>query len=258
MANWKMNPNQVDEAKALVESYLEGKHLGDDIELILAAPFVFLESLSELLLRVKKNNVALAAQDVFWESGGAFTGEISPLMLKSVGVRSVIVGHSERRRWQNETDEVISKKVKAALDHDLRVILCVGESKEVRDKGLGAAEAYVREQIQKTLLGVNSQESNIVIAYEPIWAISPGISDKPEDSARMANFIKQVLRLASGISRPQVLYGGSVTSANAQSFLEYVELDGALVGRASIEAQEFRKIMEIAAKICEVARDIGK
>lgn len=240
IANWKMNPPAVNEAVRLAH--------GEDFSgVVVAVPFVFLESVKKVLKRA-----GLGAQNVFLEEPRAATGEISPAMLKKIGVRYVILGHSERRRLAGETDEMINKKVRAALKAGLRVVLCVGEPTRVtRDKkqGLKRAKSYVKKQLEKDLRGISlslvAGRLSLIVAYEPVWAISAvsgGVSDTPEAAAEMISFIKKTLYPKSYTLNPKVLYGGSVTAKNAAGFLRRPEIDGALVGGASLKAGEFKKI----------------
>lgn len=238
VANWKMNPPTFREAEKLVKA-LTGSRLGARV--VLCPPFVWLTDLSHK----EYPGLEFGAQDVFWEKSGAYTGEISPLMLKNSGVKYVIVGHSERRRL-GETDEMVNRKLKAALRAGLKPILCVGEGRDVRRRGLVAAKNFVKRQMQKDLAGVGAK--SLVIAYEPVWAISTEKGsrvDTPEDAAEMIQFIKETLSSMFHASRFmfRVLYGGSVTSGNAGRFLKRPEIDGALVGGASIRSAEFKKII---------------
>ncbi|OGZ00260.1 MAG: triose-phosphate isomerase [Candidatus Liptonbacteria bacterium RIFCSPLOWO2_01_FULL_52_25] len=244
VANWKMNV-------PLLKSW-RGFRAPRGVEVVVCPPFPYLSRFALHASRFK-----IGAQDVFWEEKGAFTGEVSSTMLKGVGVEYVIIGHSERRKWLCETDEMVNKKLIAALRAGLKVILCVGESLSVRKKGIAAAKRFVRSQLQKDLARVSRftlHASRLVIAYEPIWAISGGHyghpTDDPKDSAEMARFIKGIVRstLHAPRSTIRVLYGGSVNSKNVKSFLHYKEIDGALVGGASLDAKEFRKMIEIASQ----------
>jgi len=196
----------------------------------------------------KAASFKLGAQDCFWEEEGAYTGEVSPGMLKNLGVQYVIIGHSERRRSLGETDEMINKKVLSALRAGLKVILCVGEPLAVRRKGLPAAKRYVANQLRQDLKSVHSTfhvlHSRLVIAYEPIWAIGTGRADKPEEAAAMARFIKNLLLTRYYLPHTRILYGGSVDGKNAKNFLQYKEVDGALVGGASLKVAEFKKILK--------------
>lgn len=208
-------------------------------DIIIAPPFPFLAAAKKVIKRAK-----LGAQDDFWNSGGAHTGKVSPTMLKNSGVKYVIIGHSECRAI-GETDEMINKKVKATLKAKLKPVLCVGEHLETRKKGMAAAKNFVKTQLKKDLKGVSS---GVIIAYEPIWAISTNKNaqpDKPENSLEMIKFIKFSLATKPYTLYPKVLYGGSVTSKNAKSFLQYKEIDGALVGGASLKPDEFGKIANL-------------
>jgi len=187
-----------------------------------------------------RKDISLGAQDVFWEnlrSGGAYTGEISSEMLKKYGVKYVLVGHSERRAL-GDTNEIVGKKLKTALASGLKVILCVGESEDIRKKGITAAKNFVRAELKSALFGVKKKFlKDIIVAYEPLWAIGTGRTDKPSDAAEMANFIRTLLLPA------RVIYGGSVTAKNAEKFISQKGIDGALVGSASLDPKEFEKII---------------
>lgn len=228
--NWKMNPASIKEAKEISK-------IVSSSDVIIFPPFIYLG----MSLGLKK--AKLGAQDTFWENppaGGAYTGEISSLMLKNIGVEYVIIGHSERRKWQNETDEIINKKIKLALKTGLKVILCVGESIQIRKKGLKSIKDFIKKQIQKDLQKVHSSllkvQGSLTIAYEPIWAIGTGNFCKPEDALEIIKFIKN-------LSDSRVLYGGSVNSKNILNFLKYKEIDGVLVGGASIDKKELKSII---------------
>lgn len=241
VANWKMNPETLREAVVLARA-------SDKKSVVICPPFPFVESVMRHVRRAE-----VGAQDVFWEERGAYTGEVSSAMLKKLGARFVIVGHSERRRWLGETDEMINKKAKAALKAGLTVILCVGEPLSVRRHGLAAAKRFVAGQLKKDLNSLNSisyiLNSRLIVAYEPIWAIGTGRPDKPSDTVEMSRFIKKFLHSKSYILNSKVLYGGSVNSKNVKSFLHYKEIDGALVGGASVNAREFKKITRIVATL---------
>ncbi len=233
VANWKMNPATEREAVVLARA-------SDRKNVVICPPLVYVSSVKGQVSKAK-----VGAQDVFCEEKGAYTGEISPAMLKNLGVKYVIIGHSERRKWLHETDEMINKKIKAALKAGLKVILCVGEPWPVRKKGLAAAKQFVKAQLKKDLKFLHSNSyilnSRLIVAYEPIWAIGTGRADKPADAVEMSKFIKNLLRVP-------VLYGGSVDGKNAENFLKYKEINGALVGGASLKAGEFNKIIKIASK----------
>jgi triosephosphate isomerase len=243
VANWKMHVASSRDAVRLARA-------SDYPHVVICPPFVYLEVVRRTLnTKTHKLKAHLGAQDVFWEEQGPYTGEISPKMLKEKGVRHVLVGHSERRRWLGETDQMISRKIRTALFAGLKVILCVGEPLAVRKRGFVAAKRFVRNQLKKDLRDISNiqrRTSNLIIAYEPIWAIGTGKPDDPKNSAEMATFIKNQV---PGTRHPiPVLYGGSVTSKNAARIFQYKEIDGALVGGASVKVSEFRKIISAASQ----------
>ncbi|NPA80288.1 MAG: triose-phosphate isomerase [Thermotogae bacterium] len=225
-ANWKMNPEGLPEALALARE-IDERLRGLPLLKLLFPPFVFLP-----LIRTEE--LVLGAQNVFYEPKGAFTGEISPTMLKSVGARWVIVGHSERRNIFKEDDEIIRRKAEAALSHGLKVIYCVGEHLEDREAG------RYRDVVLRQLSYVPASE-NVVIAYEPVWAIGTGRNASPEQIEEMHTLIKERTGL-------RVLYGGSVKAKNAPSLAAVRSVDGFLVGGASLKPEEFRKIGEALAE----------
>ncbi len=234
IANWKSNPRNVKLAKALAKvTDLSSNR----IKLVIAPPDTFLEDVGNILKKA-----SLGAQDVFWADSGAYTGEVSIKQLKSLKVKYVIIGHSERRKFLKETDKLINKKIKASLKAGFKVILCIGEWQR---HSLAKAKIFVKSQIRKDLDGVKNYK-NLIIAYEPVWAISTnksGKSDRPEDAVEMAKFIKQSLVISHKLP-VKVLYGGSVTYKNAKSFLRQKEIDGALVGGASLIPKDFKKIVQ--------------
>lgn len=236
VANWKMNPQTLAEAKKLFISVRDGIKAIENVEVVICPPFT---QLYPFMLPSPSSNLKLGAQDVFWKEKGAFTGEISPAMLKDLGCQYVIVGHSERRRYFGETDEIINKKIQASLKARLIPILCIGETKEERKKG--QTFKILKKQLQlatKNISNIEHRTSNIIIAYEPIWAIGTGIPCNPEDVREVRDFIReQFLQL-------RVLYGGSVNSKNAASFVKIAKMDGLLVGGASLKAEEFIKIIK--------------
>ncbi len=233
VGNWKMNPATQAEAEKLAgETDVSG--------LIIAPPFPFLETVGKTL-----KNAELGAQDLFWEnSTGAYTGEVSAEELKSLGVKYVIVGHSERRRNLGETDEMVAKKIKAALDAGLMPILCVGESAE--ERASGATEAVMERELRIGLSLIGA--SGLIIAYEPIWAIGTGTPDTPENMLNIVQYINKVLTAGGYASTPRVIYGGSVTSKNTSDLLQHKEIEGVLIGGASLKPEEIIKIVEIAKK----------
>jgi triosephosphate isomerase (TIM) len=232
VANWKLNPPTAAGAKKLFADYTKiGR--SKNAEVVVCPPFPYIG------LAPKGFKHGLGAQDVFWVEKGAYTGEVSSQMLASLKAKYVIIGHSERRAWLNETDEVINKKVEAALKARMTVILCVGENADVRRTGLNAALQFVEAQLRKDLAGFSSRavRAGVIVAYEPIWAIGTGQADKPEETVEMAKLIHK-------LTGSRVLYGGSVNSKNAREFLAHKEIDGALVGGASLTAKEFSLIIE--------------
>jgi len=235
IANWKMNPQTGEEAVKLIQA-------ADVSGLIVAPPLVYLPFLANAF-----ENVSLAAQDVFWEAKGAFTGEVSVQQLKEFGVEYVIVGHSERRQNLGETDEMVAKKVKAVLDAGLVPVMCVGETKAEKDRG--ETEEVIKREILQGLSLVNhesgSKNRGIIIAYEPIWAIGTGNPDTPTNMVKMAKFIKNLPIIHDSKFQILVIYGGSVNSKNAADFFQYPEIEGALVGGASLKSEEIRKIVEL-------------
>jgi triosephosphate isomerase len=241
VANWKMNPHSPQAAMRLGKA-IDQAVPRRGVKVVIAPPFPYLAILSRIL-----KNSLLGAQDLFWEQSGARTGEVSGHQLKHFGVKYVIVGHSERRAL-GENDLAVNKKVKAALKDRLNVILCVGEPWSVRKISFAVAKKFVAEQIKKALRGLPSFKFNakIIIAYEPVWAIGTGRADRPEEAAAMARFIKELLFSKFSFPNPKVLYGGSVNSKNARSFLGQKEIDGTLVGGASIRPSVFRKIIDLA------------
>ncbi len=213
-------------------------------EIIICPPFVYLNEFKNLKIK----NLKLGAQNVFWENSGHYTGEISPEMLKNLGIEYVIIGHSERRQHLNETDEMINKKVLAALKTGLKVILCVGENLTIRKKGKKAIENFIKSQLQKDLKNITTdyglRTTNLIIAYEPIWAIGGNHSDTPQDALEIIKFIKQALNFQSLILNPRVLYGGSIDGKNIKNFLQYDEIDGFLIGHASLKPKEIKNIIK--------------
>jgi triosephosphate isomerase len=244
-ANWKENPRTEAQALKLFQAVAKIKH-SKKTEIAICPPFIYLEKLAELRRRGKNNHVALGAQDVFWEEKGPYTSEVGPKMLRSLGVSYVIVGHSERRKWLKETDAMINKKIKLAQRDGLKIILCVGESFGIRKKGIAASRRFVADQLRRGLAKRNLR--NIVIAYEPIWAIGTGRYDDPRDACEVASFIKAALYKTHHL-KPRVLYGGSVNGRNIEDYVQYKEIDGALVGGASLRAGEFKKMINVVQKI---------
>jgi len=242
--NWKMNTT-VTEAEQLVLEMLEKLDVTEGVEKVLCPPFVSLVAISMML---QSSSIKLGAQNMYFETKGAYTGEISPLMLRRL-CEFVILGHSERRWYFGETDEIVSKKVKASVENNLKPILCVGERLEENEAG--KTEEVVRRQVTVALTGLEPIR-DLVIAYEPVWAIGTGKAASGKQAAATIQFIRDVVAKLWNNSIAQdlrILYGGSVTSANIAEFVLYSEIDGALVGGASLKAEEFVSIVEKTAEI---------
>jgi triosephosphate isomerase len=241
VANWKMNPTTYRQSSRLAAASAAASRRLRNVDVVICPSFVWLER----LVRTYGRRLAFGAQDAFWEDRGPYTGEVSPAMLKSIGIRWVILGHSERRRHLGETDEMINRKVRSALAAGLAVILCVGETLEEWRRGHTAA--VLRWQLEKDLTGVSKsemQKSKLVIAYEPVWAIGTGLPETPQNANRAAAFIRR--RVGKEI---RVLYGGSVNAKNIGGYLAMPEISGALVGGASLRAVEFIKMLAIANSV---------
>lgn len=248
VANWKMHPIKKSEAVKLIKA-------SDDKNVIVCPPFPYLEIASRSLKKAK-----LGAQDVSWEDSGPLTGEVSAPMLRDLKVKTVIIGHSERRLHLEESDEMIGKKVQNSIKNDLDVLLCVGESAFVRKSGSTAAKKFIAEQIKNSLPIKSFNQKgkslkHILIAYEPIWAISTSadhsIEETPELILEMVRFIHQTLTAKPYALNPTVLYGGSVTSDDVERIIQYKEIGGALVGGASLKPAEFKKIIKISQKYAQ-------
>jgi triosephosphate isomerase len=237
--NWKMHKTRAESAelaKALVSQLKDGKH-----RYLVAPSFTSLETVGAI---VKGTNIRLGAQDCASEEQGAHTGEVSVLQLKDLGVQTIIIGHSERRHTYGENDALINKKVKLALKHGFEVILCVGELLEEREAG--KAEEVCETQTVKGLEGVSAQElANIVIAYEPVWAIGTGKTATPEDADAIHAFIRKVIARLYGEAAAKniiIQYGGSVKPDNAAQLMAKENIDGALVGGAALKPDTFLPI----------------
>jgi triosephosphate isomerase len=244
VGNWKMNTTLA-EAIDLIKTMQSGLHKIQGVEKVLCPPYVSLVAARAI---IKGSSVKLGAQNVFYEEKGAYTGEISPLMLADL-CEYVIVGHSERRQLFGETNEIIDKKIRAAVKRGLKPIFCVGETLEENEAG------QTKEVLGKQLIAASDRLyylSGLVIAYEPVWAIGTGRSASGDEANRTMGFIRQfVARLhGSGIANTaRILYGGSVTAANIAEFMQKPEIDGALVGGASLKADEFLSIVKQASEI---------
>lgn len=243
IANWKCNPTSLKEAESLFSSVRGGIKNSENVEVVICPPFAYLPA----LLKDPKALI-IGGQNAFWEDKGAFTGEISPPMLKDLGCQYVILGHSERRKYFSEKDEEVNKKMKAVVSASLKPILCIGETQEEREKG--ETKKVLKSQLQKALYKATSyklQATSFVVAYEPIWAIGTGKACSSEEAEKVAVFIRKILADLydqDTASQVPILYGGSANSQNAQSYIKEANLQGLLVGGASLEADEFIKIIE--------------
>lgn len=241
-----MNMTRAD-ALALVQDL--GKAIEDveGIEVVVCPPFTALDAVNAECAEL---GVALGAQNMHWESSGAFTGEVSPGMLKDAGCKYVIIGHSERRQFFGETNETVNAKVRSALGHGLIPIMCVGETLEQRETGI--TDRVCREQVVEGLQGIDpSMLSEIVIAYEPIWAIGTGKSASAKDAEHVINFIRSVLADLLGREAAEsirIQYGGSVKPDNTEELMAQPNIDGALVGGASLKADSFAGIVRFAVR----------
>lgn len=235
IGNWKMNPQAPAKAKLLFDSIKRGIKDVKNVEAVICPPFVYLANLQQTT-----NNLQLGAQDCYWEEEGAFTGEISPLMLKNLGVKYVIIGHSERRRYLNETDEIINKKLKAALKQKLKPILCIGEIEKERKAGktLDVLKRQLKYDL-KSIFNFKSNILNLTIAYEPVWAIGTGKACGISEAKEINLFIRKTVG-----NSPRIIYGGSVNSQNARSFILEAKFQGLLPGSASLNPQEFIGIIK--------------
>lgn len=244
-ANWKMNMTQA-ESERFVQSFL--LDFGDitDVEVVIVPPFTGIAKVMEAL--GASQSIKVGAQNMHWEPNGAFTGEISAALLRDLLVRYVILGHSERRQLFGETDEIVNRKVKAAHATSLRPIVCVGETLEQRDKG--NVEKILSIQLRGSLKDLNEKElQETVIAYEPVWAIGTGRVATPQQAQEAHAFIRHTLRELSDeatAERIRLQYGGSVKPENARDLLSQPDIDGALVGGASLDPRSFAQIVKAA------------
>jgi triosephosphate isomerase (TIM) len=235
--NWKMYKTQ-GETLEFLQKFLDlTVDTAEDREVVLCVPFTDLATLSQSL---HGSRLRIGAQNVHWAESGAYTGEIAAPMLTELSVRYVVIGHSERRQYFGETDETVNQRLRAAQKHGLMPILCVGESKQQRDAG--EAETVIATQLEKGLVGVD--QSQLVVAYEPIWAIGTGDTCESSEANRIIGFIR------SRLTNPSVpiQYGGSVKPSNIDEIMAQPEIDGALVGGASLEAEDFARIVNYQVK----------
>lgn len=268
IANWKMNPTSLKEAEKLagdvvvgmkklgVVSRRGGRQVGAKgriaalgLGVVLCPPFPYLGAVANKLMKLKANEVNLGAQNIYFEDKGAYTGEVSPSMLKDLGCKFVIVGHSERRKYFKESGELINKKIKAVLKNNMRPVLAIGESNSANED----ANAIIANQLISALKDINAaQVKNILIAYEPVWAIGTGQAAQPDYIMSMRLYIQKILAslyLKNVAKSIPILYGGSIDRKNISSFIKDAEMDGALVGASSLDAKEFLAMIKKLAKI---------
>ena len=244
--NWKMYKT-IGEALTLVQSLKDGMPHSEAVEVVIAPPFTALPAVGPAL---RGTSIQLAAQNLHWADQGAYTGEISPGMLREVGCRYVLIGHSERRHWFKETDAVINQKMQAGLRAGLQPVFCIGETLEEREAD--RVEAVLSRQIREGLQGFSAEQAaSGVIAYEPVWAIGTGKTATPEMAQAVHSFIRGLLadlfdkRVASD---KRIVYGGSVTPETTRALLAQADIDGGLVGGASLKAEPFIAIIEESIK----------
>jgi len=244
-ANWKMNMTQGESARFL-ESFVRDIGEINDVEVVIIPPFTAIAKVSEALGRA--HNIKVGAQNMYWEKSGAFTGEISAPLLRDLFVHYVVLGHSERRTLFGETDEMVNRKVHAAHEGKLRPIVCVGETLEQRDKG--DVEKILSLQLRGSLADLQPKEmQESVIAYEPVWAIGTGRNATPQQAQEAHAFIRNILRdMTDGTTadRVRIQYGGSVKPENARELMSQADIDGALVGGASLDPRSFAQIVKAA------------
>jgi triosephosphate isomerase len=233
IANWKMNPKSYSEAINLLDTYIENINNNkinlNDMDFIIAPPAIYLQAIS---LKLQKFNIFLSAQNICWENQGAFTGELSASSFKSIGCEFAIIGHSERRIYNKETDELIAKKCLVAINAGLTPIVCVGETKVEFDN----QETW--RVLTRQLEFLKNINTHFLVAYEPVWAIGTGVSADLAYIAKITDYIRDIFNSKN----IKILYGGSVNEVNAKEIFQLQNLDGALVGGASLDAEQFAKI----------------
>lgn len=242
--NWKMNTT-VDEAVSLVNEMKHELEKIDGVDKLVCPPFVSLYAVREL---IKNTSIKLGAQNLYFEEKGAYTGEVSPLMLSEL-CEYVIIGHSERRQYFYETDEIVNKKIKASLVTGLKPVLCIGEILEENEAG--KTEEVVTNQLKSTLIGIDSI-ADLIIAYEPVWAIGTGKAATSQQANETIGLIRRTaseLYTGEDAEKLRILYGGSVNAANTTELMQQPEIDGALVGGASLKAAEFVSIVKQTSEI---------
>jgi len=243
--NWKMNRGTPQEAFEMLKKLVPMVRKVKEIDIVIAPPFTVINNVVDLL---QKTNLKVGAQNMYFEDKGAFTGEISPSFLKQLGCNYVILGHSERRDLFNETNDIINIKIKKALTSGLNPIVCIGEHLGEREKG--ETKSFVEKQFNATFKNLNKEEmKKVVIAYEPIWAIGTGKTATPDQAEEIHEFIRELINdkfdkiIANTI---RIQYGGSINPSNAEDLFEKENIDGGLVGGASLHAESFYKIIKAA------------
>jgi triosephosphate isomerase len=245
VGNWKMNATHL-EAIQMVQKLAYRLNIEDydRVEVVVAPPFTALRSV-QTVIEADRLLIRLGAQHTHWEEQGAYTGEVSPVMLAKLSVSYVIVGHSERRQYFGETDETVNKRAKAVLAQGMRPIVCVGETLHQREDG--KTEAVVVPQVQRALAGVaGEQVAGLAIAYEPVWAIGTGRNANPDDAGAVCELIRHTVERMIGddaAARIRILYGGSVNPGNIKAFMAKRQIDGALVGGASLDPDTFAAVV---------------
>jgi triosephosphate isomerase len=239
--NWKMNKT-VAEAVSVVKALKSSIADITDVEVLVCPTFTALYAVNN---EVKGSNINIGAQNLFWESKGAFTGEISPTMVKDIGCSYVLIGHSERRQYFNETDETVNKKTKAALVAGLIPVICIGETLKEREQNI--TFKVIEKQIKEGLAGLTPQQAaTIVIAYEPVWAIGTGKTATPDQAQEVHAFTRKVYSqmYSDASQKVRILYGGSVNPTNVSDLMKQPDIDGGLVGGASLKAESFTKLVK--------------
>jgi triosephosphate isomerase len=246
-ANWKMNLTHI-EAESYVEAFLKEVGEVNDVEIVIIPSFTSIPTLAQASGNAPF--IRLGAQNLHWERNGAFTGEISATMLRALFVKYVIIGHSERRALFGETDEMVQKKVHTALEAGLRPIMCVGETLSERESG--SVQKVLRRQVEKGLEGVTADHlPEIVVAYEPVWAIGTGRTATPAQAEEVHAFLRSLLAELfdqTAADRTRIQYGGSVKPENAEELMREPNIDGALIGGASLDAHSFARIVRASEK----------
>lgn len=240
--NWKLN-NTLKETVDLVDGLKRELADIEVVDIVICPVYIYLSIVKDLVYDL---NIKIGAQNVYWEERGAFTGEVSPRMLKDVGCEYVIIGHSERRQYFGETNETVNRKIKASLSSGLKPIVCVGES--LNEREAGKTFDIIKDHITKALIGLTQEYiSNIIIAYEPVWAIGTGRTASPEQAQEVHKYIRELLTKLFGeetASNTRIQYGGSVNPENIRELIAQEDVDGALVGGASLKIDSFSAIVK--------------